>query len=70
MTSKDIYWKIENERKKRGYSEEGFAAECGISDKTWRNYRSDPKKMRFEIAERAAKLFKVPLKEVLNGAES
>lgn len=64
MNSADIYWNIEMIREQRGMNDKEFCRIIGINEKTWGNYKKNPASMRFGVAEKASKIFGLPMEEI------
>jgi len=45
MTEKDVYFYLDNERRKRGITIKELTARCGISERTWNGYKAKPERM-------------------------
>ena len=67
MNSKDIYWNIDAERRRRGMTSKEFCTRIGISTKTWKNYESNSRPMPMGVVEDAANLMMIPMQELVRG---
>ena len=67
MNSKDIYWNIDAERRRRGMTNKEFCTRIGISTKTWKNYETNARPMPMGVVEDAANLMMIPMQELVRG---
>lgn len=65
MNSRDIFWNLDYERRKRGYTIKELTARCGISPRTWTGYKAKPDRIPLGVIEKAANVMLLPMGELL-----
>ena len=69
MTSRDIFQTIDFERQKRGYTVREFSTRCGITQRTWTAYKTNPDRIPLGVIERAANILIIPMGELIRRRE-
>ena len=67
MDSRDIYFNLDQERRRRGITIKEMAARCGISERTWTGYKAMPGNLTIGTIEKAANVMMIPMIELMKG---
>ena len=67
MDSNDVFWNIDNERRRRGMTIKEFCYRVGIVPQTYQNYRNHPRTIPSGVIDDIAQMMLIPRQELERG---